>query len=66
MSELSFVVRCILLLAAVLFSVVVSLVTFMLKRSTGAGVPDGILVAGSAFAGCMVLCLGVLTAAVGI
>lgn len=58
MSHLPASARYAWLLVATLLSIIVALVTFMLKRSTGTRNADAILVAGSAFAGCMVLCLG--------
>lgn len=65
MSDLPAATRIAWLLVAVLASVVVALLAFMLKRGSGTGQSEAVFVAGTAFAGCMVLCLGVLTAAFG-
>ncbi|MGW4895975.1 hypothetical protein ACWEQL_27530 [Kitasatospora sp. NPDC004240] len=53
------------LLIAALTSVIVALLAFMLKRSSGTDRYNAVFMAGAAFAGCMLLCLGVLAAAVG-
>ncbi|MER7580808.1 hypothetical protein [Kitasatospora sp. NPDC097691] len=66
MSNLPVVMRVSWLLVAALASVIVALLAFMLKRSAGANRYEAVFVAGTAFAGCMVLCLGVLAAAVGV
>ncbi|RKT53582.1 hypothetical protein [Saccharothrix australiensis] len=53
-------VRNLWVLVSVLFSLLVGLVTGVVKNATGAGVAEAVLTGGSAFAGSMVLCLGVL------
>lgn len=55
-------VRILWLLVAVLFSLVIALVTGMVKSATGVGAAEAVLTGGSAFAGSMVLCLGILAA----
>jgi hypothetical protein len=53
--------RILWLLVAVLFSLV-ALVSGIVKSATGVGTSEAVLTGGSAFAGSMVLCLGVLAA----
>jgi predicted branched-subunit amino acid permease len=53
-------VRNLWVLVSVLFPLLVGLVTGVVKHATGAGVAETVLTGGSAFAGSMVLCLGVL------
>lgn len=65
MSSLPAMARVSWLLVAALTSVIVALLAFMLKRSSGTDRYEAAFVAGTAFAGCMALCLGVLAAAVG-
>ncbi|MFK0290045.1 hypothetical protein ACIQU6_06120 [Streptomyces sp. NPDC090442] len=64
MSALPPAVRVPWLLTAALVSVVVALVAFMLKRHVGKSPTEAVMGAGVAFAGCLTLCIGVLTAAV--
>ncbi|MEK8144234.1 hypothetical protein NKH18_27350 [Streptomyces sp. M10(2022)] len=49
-----------------MFSVVVALAAFILKTHTGARSAEAALVAGSAFAGSVLLSLGLIAAAVGV
>ncbi|MFF7726375.1 hypothetical protein [Streptomyces sp. NPDC008001] len=65
MSDLPALTRIAWLLVAALASVVVALLAFMLKRGSGTGRSEAVFVAGTAFAGCMALCLGVLAAGFG-
>lgn len=65
MRSLPATLRLARLLVVVLFSVVIALLTFILKTRSGARMADAVLVAGSAFACSMVLALGLLAAAVG-
>ncbi|MGW4114066.1 hypothetical protein ACWEFJ_24620 [Actinosynnema sp. NPDC004786] len=53
-------VRNLWVLVSVLFSLLVGLATGVVKNATGVGVADAVLAGGSAVAGSMVLCLGVL------
>lgn len=53
-------VRNLWVLVSVLFSLLVGLVTGVVKNATGVGVAEAVPAGGSAFAGSMVLCLGVL------
>ncbi|MFJ1938052.1 hypothetical protein ACIOGZ_36010 [Kitasatospora sp. NPDC088160] len=65
MSNLPVVMRVLWLSVAVLASVIVALLAFMLKRSASVSRNEAVFASGAAFAGCMVLCLGVLAAALG-
>lgn len=53
-------VRNLWILVSLLFSLVVGLVTGMVKNATGVGVAEAVLTGGSAFTGSMLLCLGIL------
>ncbi|MFE3379571.1 hypothetical protein [Streptomyces anulatus] len=66
MSGLPTAVKCAWLLVVLLFSVVVALAAFILKTRTGAGSAEAALVAGSAFAGGVLLSLGLIAAAIGV
>ncbi|MEV6207403.1 hypothetical protein [Kitasatospora sp. NPDC051914] len=65
MSHLPAGVRLAWLLVALLSSAVVALLAFILKTRTGSRAADAVLVAGSAFAGSMVVAMGLLTVALG-
>lgn len=53
-------VRNLWILVSLLFSLVVGLVTGIVKSATGVGVAEAVLTGGSAFTGSMLLCLGIL------
>ncbi|MFF3001590.1 hypothetical protein ACFVTF_02130 [Kitasatospora sp. NPDC057940] len=65
MSNLPVVMRVLWLSVAMLTSVIVALLAFMLKRGASASRSEAVFAGGAAFAGSMVLCLGVLTAVLG-
>lgn len=65
MSDLPPVTRIAWLLVAALLSVVVALLGFMLKRNSGVTRSNAAVVAGAAFAGCLMLCLTLMDAAAG-
>ncbi|MFI1189068.1 hypothetical protein [Streptomyces californicus] len=66
MSGLPTAVKSAWLLVVLLFSLVVALAAFILKTRTGACSAEAALVAGSAFAGCVLLSLGLIAAAIGV
>ncbi|MFI7084151.1 hypothetical protein ACIBUR_11145 [Streptomyces anulatus] len=66
MSGLPTAVKCAWLLVVLLFSAVVALAAFILKTRTGARSAEAALVAGSAFAGGVLLSLGLIAAAIGV
>lgn len=60
MAGISNPVQLALLLAAFLFSVVVALVTFILRQRTGVATANAIIHGGVALGGCLTLCIVIM------
>ncbi|MEU2616612.1 hypothetical protein ABZ642_00380 [Streptomyces sp. NPDC007157] len=60
--NLSFGVKVLVVVICVLFSVIVAIVAGLISHSPGSAIGQAVLYGGGAFAGCLLLCLAVLSA----
>lgn len=59
--KLSLGVKLLVIVICVLISLIVAIVATWINHSSGASIADAVLFGGGAFAGCMILCLAVLS-----
>ncbi|KUO04568.1 hypothetical protein [Streptomyces caeruleatus] len=59
--KLTLGVKVLVIVTCTLFSVIIAIVAGLLSHTSGAPVSEAVLCGGGAFAGCMILCLAVLT-----
>ncbi|WP_330354501.1 hypothetical protein [Streptomyces chartreusis] len=60
--KLSFGVRVLVVIICILISVIVAMVAGFISHSPGSPISGAVLYGGGAFAGCLILCLAVLSA----